>query len=134
MLAGKFRVSLIALRNLASSVDDISALRFFPKNLCISEYSAENTCIKTCTEPTFNVRSEYRCSQIVIAASEKFARRGIIDRILLPPPVDVGSNGLFKVGVTQKFEQIFFREDKDLTGKRFRDPKNAYVTGFFGNR
>jgi len=38
------------------------------------------------------------------------------------------------MGVTQKFAQIFFREDKDLTGKRCRDPKNSYVTGFFGNR
>jgi hypothetical protein len=38
------------------------------------------------------------------------------------------------MGVTRKFAQIFFREDKDLTGKRGKDPKNAYVTGIFGGR
>ena len=79
-------------------------------------------------------RPEYRCSQNVIAASEKFAPRVIVDRIFVPSPADIGSTGVFKMGVTQKFAQIFFREDKDLTGKRCRDPKNSYVTGFFGNR
>jgi hypothetical protein len=84
--------------------------------------------------PTFDGRPEYRCSQNVIAASEKFALRGITDRIFVPSPVEVGTTGVFKMGVTQKFGQIFFREDKDLTGKRCRDPKNSYVTGFFGIR
>jgi hypothetical protein len=77
---------------------------------------------------------EYRCSQNVIAASEKFAPRVITDRIFVPSPAGVGNDRVFKMGVTQKFAQIFFREDKDLTGKRCRDPKNSYVTGFFGNR
>jgi hypothetical protein len=36
------------------------------------------------------------------------------------------------LGVTHKFAQIFFRVDKDLRGKRSKDPKNAYVTGIFG--
>lgn len=40
--------------------------------------------------------------------------------------------GIFETGVTRKFAQIFFREDKDLTGKRTEDPKNAYVTSIFG--
>jgi hypothetical protein len=79
-------------------------------------------------------RPEYRCSQNVIAASEKFAPRVITDRIFVPSPAGVGNDRVFKMGVTQKFAQIFFREDKDLTGKRCRDPKNSYVTGFFGNR
>jgi hypothetical protein len=38
------------------------------------------------------------------------------------------------MGVTRKFAQIFFCEDKDLPGKRGKDPKNAYVTGVFGGR
>ena len=79
-------------------------------------------------------RPEYRCSQNVIAASEKFAPRVIADRIFVPSPADIGSNGVFKKGVTQNFAQIFFREDKDLTGKRCGDLKNSYVTGFFGDR
>jgi hypothetical protein len=41
-------------------------------------------------------------------------------------------HGIFGDGVTSKFAQIFFREDKDLTGKRDEDPKNAYVMGVFG--
>jgi hypothetical protein len=52
----------------------------------------------------------------------------IIDR------VDARATEVFETGVTHKFAQIFFREDKDLTGKRCGDPKNPNVTGFFGNR
>ena len=40
---------------------------------------------------------------------------------------------IFAGGVTWKFAQIFFRDDKDLTGKRDEDPKNAYVVGIFGD-
>jgi len=36
------------------------------------------------------------------------------------------------VGVTHRFAQIFFRDDKDLRGKQRKDPKNLYVTGIFG--
>src|SRR6185503_21262972 len=41
---------------------------------------------------------------------------------------------LFAPGVTSKFAQIFLRDDKDLTGKRSRDLKKAYVTSVFGIR
>jgi hypothetical protein len=37
----------------------------------------------------------------------------------------------FAMGATQKFAQIFFCDDKDLRGKRRKDPENAYVTGIF---
>jgi hypothetical protein len=38
----------------------------------------------------------------------------------------------FPSGVTCKFAQIFFCDDKDLRGKQRKDPKNPYRTGIFG--
>jgi len=40
-----------ALPNSASSVGDISTTRFFAQNLCVAEYSAEKSCIKTRAAP-----------------------------------------------------------------------------------
>ncbi|MGA8968539.1 MAG: hypothetical protein WCC81_05900 [Pseudolabrys sp.] len=54
----------------------------------------------------------------------------IIGRVTLVSDI----SGLFGMGATQKFAQIFFRLDNDLRGKRRKDPKNAYVTGIFGRR
>ena len=57
-------------------------------------------------------RPEYRCSQNVIAASEKFAPRVFTDRIFVPSPVDVGSNGLFKWELPKNSLRFFFAKIK----------------------
>jgi len=77
-------------------------------------------------------RPKCRCSQNVIATSEKFA----CQRFPWPNCAILRAGacgcGIFETGVTWEFAQIFFRDDKDLRGKQREDPKNPYRTGIFG--
>lgn len=57
---------------------------------------------------TLDGRPEYRCSQNVIAASEKFARRGFIDRIVIPSPVGADANGVFEWELPKNSHRFFF--------------------------
>ncbi len=75
-----------------------------------------------------------RRSHNVIAPSEKFAPLKLCLIKLLFGLRGHRYSWNFETGVTRKFAQIFFCEDKDLTRKRSKDPKNAYVTGIFGGR
>jgi hypothetical protein len=72
-----------------------------------------------------------RCIKSVIAPSEKFARRGFPCSGHRNQCISADGSWFLAPGVTSKFAQIFFRDDKDLRGKRRRDLKNAYVTGIF---
>jgi hypothetical protein len=71
-------------------------------------------------------------SQTVITTSERSGQQRFAWSNRAATCGDAVAIGIFGTGVTQKFAQIFFRDDKDLRGKRSKDPENAYVTGIFG--